>query len=379
MIKNVNIRLILTMTVIVTFAYSNTDFNGQFSGWGRVSKENSSFYKSFGMRYLPEFYFQLPAVSDRLDIEMSFNLYTSTVGKSNSSGTNNLNAKFYRAWVRYSTTQTDLRVGLQRINFGPARLLRSLRWFDQLDPRDPLQLTTGVWGLRYKYDFSNNSNLWLWGLYGGKSKKCFEIAPTKKNTAEFGGRIQNPVHNGEIGFTVHFREADLTNLMDDRELKNPFTNEQRLGIDGIFDIGVGFWFESILIHAENDIELPDWSNFLTLGIDYTFGIGNGITCTFEHLSFSMDDNPYGFHDPVQLSAALCSYPVSWLDQISLMPIYQWNNDQLYLFFSWQRTYDSWTIHASLFGNLFSQEKTDINISGTSFDTNGVQMMLIFNH
>ena len=159
--KNLNIHPILIMTLIVSFAYSNTDLVGQLSTWGRVSTQNSSYHKSFGIRYVPELYFQIPAISDRLDIEISFNLYTSSDGKSISSIADNLNAKFYRAWLRHSTTHTDLRFGLQRINFGPARLLRSLRWFDQLDPRDPLQFTTGVWGLRYKYDFPNNSNLWF--------------------------------------------------------------------------------------------------------------------------------------------------------------------------------------------------------------------------
>jgi len=38
----------------------------------------------------------------------------------------------YRGWIRYSGSQFEARVGLQKINFGPAQLLRSLKWFARL-------------------------------------------------------------------------------------------------------------------------------------------------------------------------------------------------------------------------------------------------------
>ena len=68
--------------------------------------------------------------------------------------------------MRYSSDQFELRLGLQKINFGSASMLRPLMWFDQMDPRDPLHLTDGVWGLLARYYFLNNANIWLWGLYG---------------------------------------------------------------------------------------------------------------------------------------------------------------------------------------------------------------------
>ena len=55
--------------------------------------------------------------------------------------------KPYRMWLRLSTSQLEIRAGLQKINFGSAALLRPLMWFDRIDPRDPLQLTDGVYGL----------------------------------------------------------------------------------------------------------------------------------------------------------------------------------------------------------------------------------------
>jgi hypothetical protein len=59
--------------------------------------------------------------------------------------------KPYRLWARYSTSQLEIRAGLQKINFGSANILRPLMWFDQMDPRDPLQLTDGVWGILGRY------------------------------------------------------------------------------------------------------------------------------------------------------------------------------------------------------------------------------------
>ena len=49
------------------------------------------------------------------------------------------------AWLRLSTSRFEARVGLQKINFGSATLFRPLMWFDSLDPRDPLQITDGVY------------------------------------------------------------------------------------------------------------------------------------------------------------------------------------------------------------------------------------------
>jgi len=54
-------------------------------------------------------------------------------------------------WIRLSTKQFELRAGLQKINFGSATLLRPLMWFDKIDPRDPLQLTDGVYALLARY------------------------------------------------------------------------------------------------------------------------------------------------------------------------------------------------------------------------------------
>ncbi|MFO7659429.1 MAG: hypothetical protein R6V77_00785, partial [Candidatus Cloacimonadaceae bacterium] len=55
--------------------------------------------------------------------------------------------KLYRLWVKAGTPQLEARLGLQRLNFGSAQILRPLQWFDNLDPTDILERTEGVQAL----------------------------------------------------------------------------------------------------------------------------------------------------------------------------------------------------------------------------------------
>merc|ERR1712127_1137306 len=106
-----------------------------------------------------------------------------------------------------NTNQFELRVGLQKIDFGSASLLRPIQWFNQIDPRDPLQLTNGVYGVLGRYYFLNNANIWLWTLYGNEKTRGFDALETNKKVPEFGGRIQYPTKKGEIALSYHHRSA----------------------------------------------------------------------------------------------------------------------------------------------------------------------------
>ena len=149
--------------------------------------------------------------------------------------------KPYRFWVRFATSQFQVRIGLQKINFGSAMLLRPLMWFDRIDPRDPLQITDGVYAILLRYYFLNNANIWLWGVYGQNQRKGMEVFPTKENSGEYGGRIQVPLMNGEIATSYHHRDIDPTAMV----LNAPrFRSENRYALDGKWDLGVGLWFEA---------------------------------------------------------------------------------------------------------------------------------------
>lgn len=140
-------------------------FSGQLSAWGQFSPDIPTKFW-LGGRYIPQLNFNIPLKNNQLfDIEASANLFGDMGIQSGNISTDG-KIKPYRAWARYSSTRMEARIGLQKINFGSAQMFRPLMWFDSMDPRDPLQLTDGVWGGLFRYYFPNNSTLWLWSLYG---------------------------------------------------------------------------------------------------------------------------------------------------------------------------------------------------------------------
>ena len=106
--------------------------------------------------------------------------------------------------------------------------------------------------------------------------------------------IQLPLPRGEIGFSTHNRiisRKDVPSLFEINSMSKS-TPEIRGAIDGYFDLGVGIWFESSVIHADYGEDFPNWQSFLTIGSDYTFGIGNGISVTAEHFIYNQNDKPF---------------------------------------------------------------------------------------
>ncbi|MGQ9708435.1 MAG: hypothetical protein ACUVUR_06115 [bacterium] len=146
----------------------------------------------------------------------------------------------YRLFLGYGAERYEIRAGLQQINFGSAVLLRPLRWFDRIDPRDPLQTTEGVYGLLAR-GYSGNNNLWLWGLLGNREPKGYEITPTPQWKPEAGGRVEVALPRGELAAAFHHRltEATLPAGYDT-------IAENRIGLDGRWDIGIGLWFEGLV-------------------------------------------------------------------------------------------------------------------------------------
>ena len=136
-------------------------FNGQAIGWTTLNPADP-FQAQVGLRYIPELNFSLPAGNYTIDGEFSANLWASGIYSGDSIELDEQLSP-YRMWVKFSGDQFELRAGLQKINFGSAQMFRPLMWFDRIDPRDPLQLTDGVYGLLARYYFLNNANIWALG------------------------------------------------------------------------------------------------------------------------------------------------------------------------------------------------------------------------
>ena len=347
------------------------DFLGQLSGWTIESGNKDAWNNNSGLRYIPRLIVEQSINDDSfLDIEGSFNGYLAS-NSGNSAEKSDL--ELYRLKLRFATTQTETRIGLQKINFGPALLLRSLRWFDRLDPRDPLQLTDGVYALRFRYNALNNSNFWLWSLYGNDDIRGYETLPTSPGKPEFGGRFQYPVPYGELAATFHTRNVDAS-LLNGRD----FT-ENRFALDGRWDIEIGFWFESVLQQQKADFLPYEWSKMMTLGMDYTFGIGNGLHVLGEHMTVVSSDKPLEMDEDSQISALNMNYLMGYLDTLMAIGYYSWEQEKYYQYIGWQRTYDNLIFRFSLF--YYPQDKKDNRKSGqnTFGSGHGGQMMIIYNH
>lgn len=352
-------------------------FKGQLSSWAHVNLDNP-YPLYLGTRYIPQFNYEVRLPNDKMfDFEASANLVGDVGIHFWDSTKANGDIKPYRLWGRYSTNQLEIRVGLQKIDFGTAVMLRSLRWFDQVDPRDPLRLTTGVYGALARYYFLNNANIWLWGLYGNKNTKGMEIMKTHENVAEFGGRIQFPVPLGEAGISYHYRVADSRELNGMVPSYNKIP-ENRIGIDAKWDLIVGLWFEGAYVHKNKNVGVLTNQEIFTIGSDYTFGLGAGLGVTLEHMLFANDEKAFEFANTNNNTALSIMYPIGMFDNIQAIFYYDWENNQVYNFINWFRSFDRTTFYVMAYWN---PENTVMPTSGVQnlYGGKGVQLMFVFNH
>ena len=349
------------------------EFSGQFSAWVNEAEVDDHWESNLGIRYIPQINLARQLSEGLLfDVEVSANGYLSYDSRDTS---DNIDLDLYRFKIRLATAKMEARLGLQKISFGPAFLLRSLQWFDRLDPRDPQKLTDGVYGFRCKYSALNNAGYWAWILLENDDPKGLEFLPSDAKKPEIGGRIQYPVPYGEIAATFHTRKVDLTPyaMPDDRE--------SRYAIDGRWDRVVGFWFEAVLQEQETDLLPFQWVKFTTLGMDYTFGIGNGLYMLGEHLVISLSEDKWEWQDNFHFSAFHFNYPLGFFDALSAICYYNWDEKDIAPYVSWTRTLDALDFTVSCFkypenGNnlLGLNRESDTVGRGT-----GAQVLFIYHH
>ena len=356
------------------------NIKGQFSSWGHFNPDNP--YPLYvGGRYIPQANYEIRLPENKLfDFEISANIY----GQAgihffdSVSTTGNLNA--YRGWGRFSSEQLEIRIGLQKIDFGTAMMMRALRWFDQVDPRDPLRLTEGVWAGLTRYYFLNNSNIWFWVLYGNKNPKGMEVIKTNSSFPEIGGRFQFPVPAGETGISYHHRVADSREL-DELISGYEKIDENRIGLDAKWDLLVGLWLEAAWITKNKDLGMFTNQEILTLGSDYTLGIGSGLKVTLEHMLYSFDKKAFNFENTVNFTGLFVNYPIGMFDNISAIFYYDWKNNSAYNFINWFRQFDKTTLYVMGYWN---PENAAIPTMGKGSAENlfggiGIQIMYVFNH
>jgi hypothetical protein len=352
--------------------------SGQLSTWVNYNPSND-LSVWLGGRYIPQLNYSHRLRNEKqLDFEVSANVNGSAGFHFFDSSAADGSIRAYRAWARYSTNQFELRLGLQKINFGSASILRPLMWFELVDPRDPLRITTGVWGLLGRYYFLNNSTVWLWGLFGNDDPKTWEIGKTSQRYPEFGGRFQTPVPKGEAGISFHHRLVDTRGL-DATIPAYAGVAENRLALDGKWDVGVGLWFEGVWINKSKDLGISTNQVILNGGTDYTFGVGNGLNIVFEHLLISNDKNSFDFSEPIFFSALSLSYPVGLFDNVSAIVYYNWATDQSYNLVNWKKQFNKLYIYLIAYWNPEVYNLPQQQDTGNLFSGRGIQLMMVFNH
>lgn len=247
-----------------------------------------------------------------------------------------MDARTYRWWLSMQLKQSEVRLGLQQINFGPAQVLRPLRWFDSLNPQDAYQISRGVDALLFRHYWLNNANLWMWGILGDAESKGNEFIGSKESSIEYGGRIQYPSPLGELALSIHLREI-------------PRANEYRMGLDYRYDGALGAWLEASASGFDNaGIYIPDYSTSACLGMDYVLMWGNGLAITMENMLLAQAPQKLGELRTESFSTAwMLNYPVSLLDTISLLAHKQWQGDSFGISAQLRRVYDYFSFELNL--------------------------------
>lgn len=359
----------------------NLSFNGQITVW-EITQFTNPLNWQLGGRFLPTF---LGSYSLRENSMLDFEASAHINGSLNFSDLKNVDnqgeIKPYRIWLRYSGNNWELRGGLQKINFGVARMFRPLMWFDGMDVRDPLQLTDGVHGLLGKYFFENNASIWLWSLIGNNKQKGWELIGSSRWHPEIGGRVEFPAFTGEMGLSTHHRKVDVHNFTI-LVPENTLLNESRLGLEGRWDVGVGLWFETSFTKLQkNSHNIALHQDAVNLGMDYTFPVGNGVGMTLEYFRYHIGNEFIKNGLNLNLLGGMFTYPVSILDNLTAMCFYVTNHDMnlWFNYINWARTYDKWSFYLMGYWNPEISLALGGQIGSKNlFMGKGIQLMASYN-
>ena len=220
-----------------------------------------------------------------LDLEVAYHLGALLDGPlGNGEAGTERSSKPYRLWGRFATRSFELRLGLQKIAFGPARVLRPLMWFDTFDLKDPTGQTEGVGAVRARWYHWPKLALWGW-----------IIRPDYHKFASPGGRVEATLGSGYLGVTYHRQHASSLDYTGQQLLQ--FDNEEeRFALDARWDGFIGLWSEAVLTKGTEPAfdDKTNSSQQVMIGGDYTLPWGKGVYVMLEHLWSYSDDIRYDY-------------------------------------------------------------------------------------
>lgn len=359
-----------------------TAFLGEITAWSAFESEPSDI-REFGVRYLPELNLSM-SLSDTwsLDSMIMGNFVVSVQQVGADDAEFDHSEKAYRFWGRAYTDQVGIRLGLQEISFGPGKILRSLQWFDQKDSRDPTGFTDGVNALLFRYYFENNANIWAWTMGGNNDPMGISLLSTMDNKLESGGRIQVPSGSGELGLSLHSRQAELYSYPGSPDNLSESLWENRAGLDLSWDLGVGLYLEATYLQLEQNTIIPESQLFVTTGCDYTFDIGEGLGTVVEVMGVDLtDDDGVSDTDTIWLMAASGQLTLNLLDQLQVLLFHNFESDGTTVQASWQRATDDWVLNLIVYTSQINNKNAASDqflYTGTS-GQEGIRLLFQLNH
>ena len=268
-------------------------------------------------------------------------------------------------------------------------VLRPLMWFDTLDLKDPTGQTAGVGALRLKWYPWPNLALWGW-----------VVRPDYREYASPGGRIEYTLGAAEFGLTYHHNRHDPLNTSPPDFVSSPLlpyaSKEDRLALDTRLDWKIGLWSE-VLVTQATVYSWDGGDNHLQkvmVGGDYTLPWGDGVYVMVEHLWSRLEYYRRYVNGPAaavisrvlreeHLTLLMVSVPWAFFDNLMGFWQYDWENDRLYNFLMWQRTYDNFSLNTILYANpkreVYQPEFSVLLPESLMGFGNGIQFMIVYNH
>lgn len=120
-------------------------------------------------------------------------------------------------------------------------------------------------------------------------------------------------------------------------------------------------------------------SYLTLGIDYTFGLGNGLNMAFENMLSTYDQDAFAFKNTANMTATSLNYPLGYFDNISVMLYYSWESDDFSLFLNYEHQFKKFTGYIMAYYNPENQAGFGSIRYENSFSGPGIRLMLVYNH
>ncbi|MBL7977976.1 MAG: hypothetical protein JNN12_06515 [Bacteroidetes Order II. Incertae sedis bacterium] len=355
------------------FAQNKVDFSQLLYAYLGYYPKYETVYE-VGLGYIPKLSAEVPIDSlHGFKMEASLTLGATAKFRGFEEINGNAGISPYRLWIRYATPQAEARIGLQSIEFGSAQFLRPLQWFDQKDPNDPLRMSRGVYALLGRYYFPNNANVWGWGLYGNKQLGLQYVVPVSPKHLGLGGRFQLPIPKGEAAISFNRSTLHQEVVMQNK----PIVHENRFGFDAKADLKIGVWVEMSFSTLSEALNKVRYRRLLTFGVDYTVGLGNGLSLQTEHLISSFGDTRLEWGNLDVLSVLSLQYPLTLSDMIGIMVYRQWKSEKSFVVAQYRHDFRKWTVFAVGFLGASQQANLpESEIEATMF-TPGIRFLLMY--